>query len=306
MVPLTYWALYRTRFGLRLRAVGENPAAVDTAGISVRGLRYSAVVICGVLVGLAGAYLALAQTGYFQPHMTAGQRLHRAGRAHLRQMAAVAGARDLPAVRLPRRGGDPPAGRRAAGHRPGAGAGDRGAALCPDRRAAGRLHRQGDPAAGRRGFPMSRSADAALADLFAAAKAAQANAYAPYSRFHVGAALRTPDGAVYRRLQCRERRLSARHLRRSRRHRRHGRRGRAAHRRNLRRRRRRGPVHALRRLPPAHPRIRRRGRRSIHVAGPEGVRRDLHAGRAPAGVVRAGASAGVIDGRSARRSHGRT
>ena len=37
MVPLTYWALYSTRFGLRLRAVGENPAAVDTAGISVRG-----------------------------------------------------------------------------------------------------------------------------------------------------------------------------------------------------------------------------------------------------------------------------
>ncbi len=73
MVPLTYWALYRTRFGLRLRAVGENPAAVDTAGISVRALRYSAVVICGVLVGLAGVYLALSQTGYFQPHMSAGR-----------------------------------------------------------------------------------------------------------------------------------------------------------------------------------------------------------------------------------------
>jgi general nucleoside transport system permease protein len=73
MVPITYWALYRTRFGLRLRAVGENPAAVDTAGISVRGLRYSAVVICGALVGLAGVYLALGQTGYFQPHMSAGR-----------------------------------------------------------------------------------------------------------------------------------------------------------------------------------------------------------------------------------------
>ncbi|RBP10535.1 nucleoside ABC transporter membrane protein [Roseiarcus fermentans] len=73
IVPLTWWALYRTRFGLRLRAVGENPAAVDTAGISVRALRYSAVVICGVLVGLAGVYLALAQTGYFQPHMSAGR-----------------------------------------------------------------------------------------------------------------------------------------------------------------------------------------------------------------------------------------
>jgi len=73
LVPLTYWALYSTRFGLRLRAVGENPAAVDTAGISVRGLRYGAVVICGVLVGLAGVYLVLSQEAYFQPHMSAGR-----------------------------------------------------------------------------------------------------------------------------------------------------------------------------------------------------------------------------------------
>ena len=73
MAPLTYWALYSTRFGLRLRAVGENPAAVDTAGISVRALRYSAVVICGVLVGLAGVYLVLSQEAYFQPHMSAGR-----------------------------------------------------------------------------------------------------------------------------------------------------------------------------------------------------------------------------------------
>ena len=73
LVPLTYWALYRTRFGLRLRAVGENPAAVDTAGISVRGLRYGAVIICGVLVGLSGVYLSLAQAAFFQPHMSAGK-----------------------------------------------------------------------------------------------------------------------------------------------------------------------------------------------------------------------------------------
>ena len=72
-VPLTYWALYSTRFGLRLRAVGENPAAVDTAGISVRALRYAAVVICGVLVGLSGVYLSVAQAAYFQPHMSAGK-----------------------------------------------------------------------------------------------------------------------------------------------------------------------------------------------------------------------------------------
>ena len=73
LAPLTYWALYSTRFGLRLRAVGENPAAVDTAGISVRALRYLAVVICGVLVGLSGVYLSLSQAAYFQPHMSAGK-----------------------------------------------------------------------------------------------------------------------------------------------------------------------------------------------------------------------------------------
>jgi simple sugar transport system permease protein len=72
-VPLTAWAVYKTRFGLRLRAVGENPAAVDTAGISVAGLRYRAVIICGVLCGLAGTYLSIAQSADFVPNMTAGK-----------------------------------------------------------------------------------------------------------------------------------------------------------------------------------------------------------------------------------------
>ena len=72
-VPLTWWALYRTRFGLRLRAVGENPAAVDTAGISVVGLRYAAVMICGLLCGIAGAYLATALQAGFIKDMTAGR-----------------------------------------------------------------------------------------------------------------------------------------------------------------------------------------------------------------------------------------
>lgn len=73
MVPLTWWILYRTRFGLRLRAVGENPAAVDTAGISVALLRYEAVIICGMLCGLAGGYLAIAQSAGFVKGMTAGR-----------------------------------------------------------------------------------------------------------------------------------------------------------------------------------------------------------------------------------------
>ncbi|RBW52291.1 ABC transporter permease [Ruegeria sp. A3M17] len=73
MVPATWWVLYRTRFGLRLRAVGENPAAVDTAGVSVVGLRYAAVAICGVLCGIAGAYLATALQAGFVKDMTAGR-----------------------------------------------------------------------------------------------------------------------------------------------------------------------------------------------------------------------------------------
>ncbi|MDU9005871.1 ABC transporter permease [Sedimentitalea todarodis] len=72
-VPATWWVLYRTRFGLRLRAVGENPAAVDTAGVSVVGLRYAAVAICGVLCGIAGAYLATALQAGFVKDMTAGR-----------------------------------------------------------------------------------------------------------------------------------------------------------------------------------------------------------------------------------------
>ena len=63
----------RTRFGLRLRAVGENPAAVDTSGISVKGLRYSALMITGVLCGLAGAYMATALQAGFGREMTAGR-----------------------------------------------------------------------------------------------------------------------------------------------------------------------------------------------------------------------------------------
>ena len=72
-VPLTWWVVYRTRFGLRLRAVGEHPEAVDSAGISVAGLRYRAMICCGVLCGIAGSYLSTAQNAAFGRDMTAGQ-----------------------------------------------------------------------------------------------------------------------------------------------------------------------------------------------------------------------------------------
>ena len=73
LVPLTWWVLFRTRFGLRLRAVGENPASVDTAGVSVTRLLFAAVAICGVLCGIAGAYLATGLSAGFVKEMTAGR-----------------------------------------------------------------------------------------------------------------------------------------------------------------------------------------------------------------------------------------
>ena len=72
-VVLSAFVLSKTRFGLRLRAVGENPAVVDTAGISVTGLRYMAVAIAGLLCGLAGATLSLGQAAGYLNNMTAGK-----------------------------------------------------------------------------------------------------------------------------------------------------------------------------------------------------------------------------------------
>jgi ABC-type uncharacterized transport system permease subunit len=72
-VPLVAFVIYRTRFGLRLRAVGENPQAVDTAGVSVAALRYRALLCNGVLCGLAGAYLSIAHGAGFVRDMTAGK-----------------------------------------------------------------------------------------------------------------------------------------------------------------------------------------------------------------------------------------
>lgn len=72
-VPICAWLIYHTRFGLHLLAVGENPAAVDTAGISVFGVRYRALIIAGVLVGLGGVYMSNGILPNFGREMSAGR-----------------------------------------------------------------------------------------------------------------------------------------------------------------------------------------------------------------------------------------
>jgi len=72
-VPLAAWIVSRTRFGLRLRAVGESPDAVETAGISVAAIRYRALVMSGILCGVSGAYLSIAHHASFIRDMSAGR-----------------------------------------------------------------------------------------------------------------------------------------------------------------------------------------------------------------------------------------
>jgi ABC-type uncharacterized transport system permease subunit len=72
LVPLVHWVVYHTRFGLRLRACGENPHAADAAGVSVEATRYMAMLIAGVLCSFSGAYLAIVQSGFFLRDMSAG------------------------------------------------------------------------------------------------------------------------------------------------------------------------------------------------------------------------------------------
>jgi general nucleoside transport system permease protein len=73
LVPVVWYVLYRTPFGLRLRAVGENPEAADAAGVSVTRIRYAGVLLSGALAAIGGAYLSIGQSSLFTRNMAAGR-----------------------------------------------------------------------------------------------------------------------------------------------------------------------------------------------------------------------------------------
>jgi general nucleoside transport system permease protein len=73
LVPLTWYILNRTPFGLHLRAVGENPEAADSVGIDVKRVRYIALLLSGALAAIGGAYLAIGQASFFTRNMSAGR-----------------------------------------------------------------------------------------------------------------------------------------------------------------------------------------------------------------------------------------
>jgi ABC-type uncharacterized transport system permease subunit len=73
LVPAIWFLLFRTSWGLKIRAVGEHPHAADTVGISVYKVRYATLVVTGALSGLAGAFLSIGQIGQFMENMTGGR-----------------------------------------------------------------------------------------------------------------------------------------------------------------------------------------------------------------------------------------
>lgn len=73
LVPLTWYVLFRTPFGLRLRSVGEHPEAADSVGVDVRRMRYYGVILSGVLAGLAGAYLSIGNLSQYTANMSGGR-----------------------------------------------------------------------------------------------------------------------------------------------------------------------------------------------------------------------------------------
>ncbi len=72
MVPVSWFVLNKTNFGLKIRAVGQNPEAADSLGVSVNGVRYATVILGSAMAGVAGASLSIGLLNVFQENMTNG------------------------------------------------------------------------------------------------------------------------------------------------------------------------------------------------------------------------------------------
>ena len=110
LVIASYYVIFRSPWGLHLRSVGEHPRAAETVGLSVYQIRYTAVILSGVLAGLGGAFLSIGFVNSFSENMTAGIGLHRPRSADLRQLAPEGPVPGVPALRLLERHRGPPAG----------------------------------------------------------------------------------------------------------------------------------------------------------------------------------------------------
>ena len=113
MVPVSWYILFKTPFGLRLRSVGENPRAAETVGVSVYAMRYAGVLIGGALAALGGAFLSVSYLAVRQAD-DGGTRVHRPGGHDLWTLEPLGSIVRLPAVWLCRRApGRGPGGQRA-------------------------------------------------------------------------------------------------------------------------------------------------------------------------------------------------
>ena len=88
MVPVVWFMLYRTKWGLEIRCLGENPKVIDTKGLSVTARQYAAVIFGGAMSGLGGAFVTIGSTERFVPEITAGSRLAGHRHRHRRQLAS--------------------------------------------------------------------------------------------------------------------------------------------------------------------------------------------------------------------------